>query len=269
MQRRPITARALVLACIGLAVLAPAAGARATAAGSDPGALAGAWKRVVTQADIDRTASFREEPEGWEAPLTGPYTLVLASGSFSVRDKAGFAVGQTTRVDSGGTFDVLAYIDPGAGAFCPQWIPQNASYTWAVQGSKLVLTPVDDRCADRNSILAGQWTRGSNVRTLVARETSSKQGKKSMTFSDNLTEGGTPVGSDTGICKAVSDTALSCRITLRLNDGTLVLRGNLDRSKPVSKLKVVSGSGAYRGAKGSVTAKSQGAKKTLLTLTLA
>ena len=134
--RRLITARALlVLACLGaLAASAPLAAARAVAAGSDPGALAGTWKRVVTQADIDRTASFREEPAGWEPPLTGPYTLVLANGSFSVRDKAGFAVAQTTRVDSGGAFDVLAYIDPGVGAFCPQWIPQNASYTWAAAG---------------------------------------------------------------------------------------------------------------------------------------
>ena len=268
MFRRLITARALlVLACLGaVAASAPVAAARVV---SDPGALAGTWKRVVTQADIDRTASFREEPSGWEAPLTGPYTLVLANGSFSVRDKAGFAVAQTTRVDSGGAFDVLAYVDPGAGAFCPQWIPQNASYTWALQGSELVLTPVDDRCADRNSILAGHWTRGSNVRTLVAKETSSKQGKKTTTFSDSLTEGGAPVGSDSRVCKAASDTAMSCRITLRLNDGTLVLRGTFDRSKPLTKLKVVSGSGAYRGAKGSATAKSQGAKKTLITLMLA
>lgn len=270
MPRRLITTRVLLtLACAGaLAVAlasAPVAGARPAA---DPGALVGTWKRVMTQPDIDRTASFREEPKGWVVPVTGPYTLVLASGSFSVRDKTGFAIAETTRVDSGGAFDVLAYISPDIGAFCPQWIPQNASYTWAMDGPDLVLTAADDKCSDRSSILVGRWARGSNIRTIVAKRASAKQGKKVLTFSDKLTEGGASVGTDSATCKPAS-TQADCRLTVRFNDGTLSLRGKGDISKPNFKLAIVGGTGAYADAQGSATSNKLGAKKSLLTLTLA
>ena len=260
MPRRPITTRALLsLACLG-SLCRPRldtgrggeGSLRPHAAQADPGALVGAWKRVVTQADIDRTASFRELPPGWEVPLTGPYTLVIVNGSFSVRDKAGFAVAETTRVDSGGAFDILAYITPEIGAFCHQAIPQNASYTWALEGPELVLTAVDDRCADRSSILVGRWTRGSNVRTLVATSTSEKQRKDVHTSAYKLSEGGLANGTAAGICKTVSETLADCRVTLRLMDGTLVVRGKVAESRS-AKLKVISGTGAYRGAKGSAS----------------
>jgi hypothetical protein len=268
---RLITTRALlVLTCSGAlaaALASPAvAGARRLA---DPGALAGTWKRVVTQPDIDRTASFREEPKGWVAPVTGPYTLVLATGSFSVRDKTGFAVAETTRVDSAGAFDVLAYIAPDIGAFCPQWIPQNASYTWALDGADLVLTAADDKCSDRSSILVGRWARGSNIRTIVAKRTNAKDAKKALAFNHNLTEGGAPVGKDSATCKPSSSTKADCRLTVRLNDGTLSLRGKGDMSKPNFKLAIVGGSGAYAGAKGSATSSKLGAKQSLLTLKFA
>jgi hypothetical protein len=271
MPRRPITTRALlILACAGALAAAlasaPVAAARRVA---DPGALVGTWQRVVTQPDIERTASFREEPKGWAAPVTGPYTLVLASGSFSVRDKTGFAVAETTRVDSAGAFDVLSYISPDVGAFCPQWIPQNASYSWALDGSDLVLTATDDRCSDRSSILVGRWARGSNVRTIVAKRTSAKTGKKALAFKDDLTEGGAPAGTDSAACKLLSSTKADCRLTVHLPDGTLRLRGKGDVSKPNFKLAILSGTGAYADAKGSATSSKLGARKSLLTLQFA
>ncbi|MDX6541780.1 MAG: hypothetical protein QOI71_3390 [Gaiellales bacterium] len=276
MPRHPITARVLlIMACAGATAyaLAPAQAGAATpahmlAAQADPGALTGTWKRVTTQADLDRTASFREEPSGWQAPLTGPYTLVIASGSFSVRDSTGFAVAQTTRIDSGGAFDVLAYRSPDVGAFCPQWIPQNASYTWGLDGADLVLTPVDDRCADRSSVLAGHWVRGSNVRVLLARETSVKERANGEIFTDRLTEGGAPAGQDRGVCTFVSKRVADCRITVTLADGVLVLRGRLGPSKALARLTIVGGTGAYRGTKGTATVRDQGQKKVLLTLHL-
>ena len=221
MHRRLITTRALLItACAGaLAATAPVAAARPAA---DPGALVGTWTRVVTQSDIDRTASFREEPKGWFPALTGPYTLVLANGSFAVRDKKGFAVAETTRVDSAGAFDVLSYISPDIGAFCPQWIPQNASYTWAMDGSELVLTAADDKCSDRSSILAGRWAHGRNLRTIVAKLASEKDGKKAYRFSDKLTEGGAMVGTDSGgLHSPRPPRRRDCRLTVRFNDGTL------------------------------------------------
>jgi hypothetical protein len=268
MHRRLITTRALLsMACAGaLAATAPVAGARPAA---DPGALVGTWTRVVTQSDIDRTASFREEPKGWVPALTGAYTLVLANGSFAVRDKKGFAVAETTRADSAGAFDVLSYISPDIGAFCPQWIPQNASYTWAMDGSELVLTAADDKCSDRSSILAGRWAHGRNLRTIVAKLSSEKDGKKVYRFSDKLTEGGAAVGTDSGACTYSTPPKADCRLTVRFNDGTLTLRGKGDVSKPLFKLAIVGGTGFYAGAKGSATSKEQAAKKSLLTIQLA
>lgn len=267
MPRRLITTPALlIVTCAAALASAPVAGARPVA---DPGALVGAWKRVVTQPDIDRTASFREEPKCWTVTVTGPYTLVLASGSFSIRDKTGFAVAETTRVDSAGAFDVLAYISPDVGAFCPQWIPQNASYSWAMEGSDLVLTPTDDKCSDRSSILAGRWARGRNVRIIVAKQAGVKEGKKVLTFTDKLTEGGAPAGTDAATCKPSSSTRADCRLTVRLHDGTLSLRGKGDVSKTNFKLAIVGGTGAYADAKGSATSNTFGAKKSLLTLQFA
>ena len=75
MTRRLIATRAL-LALAGSGALPASArvavGRRGATRAADPGALVGTWKRVVTQPDIDRTASFREEPQGWVAPVPGP-----------------------------------------------------------------------------------------------------------------------------------------------------------------------------------------------------
>jgi hypothetical protein len=275
MPRRPITTRALlILSCIGATAgslaSAPLSAAKATrplTTRSDPGALVGTWKRVLTRADVDRTASFREEPAGWEAPLVGPQTLVIANGSFTFIDKTGFAIAQTTRVDSGGAFDVQAYVAPDKGAFCPQWIPQNASYTWALDGSDLVLTPTADRCADRDSILTGRWTPAPKTRTLIARRTSTKDGKTGFGWNERLTEGGKSVGTDVGSCTFLGKAKkrADCRVTLRLTDGTLVLRGKVDLSKRF-RLTIATGTGAYAGAGGWGLAKIMSSNKTLITL---
>lgn len=269
MLRRLITTRTLfVLACTGALsaglVAAPASGARPAA---DPSALHGVWQRALTQPDLDRTASFREEPAGWGAPPTGPQKLVIADGSFTVFDKTGFSVAQTTRVDNSGVFDVLAYIAPDKGAFCPQDIPQNASYTWALDGSDLILTPTADRCADRDAVLTGRWTLAPKTRTLLARQTSTKDSKTGFAWTEQLSEAGAKVGKDSGSCRFIgkSTKRATCQATWRLTDGTLVLRGTADLTK-LFRLAIVSGTGAYEGAKGFGTAKPAGKSKSLVTL---
>jgi hypothetical protein len=272
MLRRLITAHAwLVLACaVALAsnlVCAAVSSARPVAARSDPSALIGTWQRTLTQADLDRTASFREEPEGSGPPPIGPQKLLIADGSFTFFDRTGFAVAQTTRVDSTGAFDVLAYIAPEKGAFCPQDIPQNASYTWALDGSDLVLAATADRCADRDSVLTGRWTRAPKTRVLLARRKSSKDRTKGFSWTERLTEGGMPVGKDTGSCaySGTSKKRATCQGTFRLTDGTLLLKGTVDLTK-LFRLAIVSGTGAYAGATGYDTAKSAGKSKSLITL---
>jgi hypothetical protein len=269
MLHHPIAPRTLfVLACAGALaaslIAAPASGAHPAA---DPSTLVGSWQRVLTQPDIDRTASFREEPPGWDLPLAGPQKLVIADGSFTFFDKTGFSVAQTTRIDSSGAFDPLTYIAPDKGAFCPQDIPQNASYTWALDGSDLILTPTADPCADRNSILAGRWTLAPKTRTLLARETSSKESKTGYAWADRLTEGGKPVGTDSGSCRFTgkSPKRATCKTTLRLTNGTIAMRGTVDASQ-VFRLTIVSGTGAYEGARGSGTAKPAGKSKSLIAL---
>jgi hypothetical protein len=261
----------LALACAGVVAgsFAPAGSAgvaRQGSARSGPNALNGTWKRALTQADIDRTASFRVEPTGSTPPPAGPITLAIANGSFTFTDDTGFSIAQTTRIDAGGAFDVLTYVAPDKGAFCTANEPQNASYTWNLDGAKLVLTPVDDRCADRNSILAGRWTRASEVRTIVARQVSEHDRKQGFTFTEKLTEGGKPAGTDSGTCKYLVKKTAACKVTLRLTGGTLVVRGTLDLARPVAKLEIVSGTGAFAGAGGTITVKNVSDAKAILTI---
>jgi hypothetical protein len=270
MSHRPITVRALIALAI-VTVVAAAAGpaaARPHVAHGGGNSPSGTWKRVLTQAEIDRTASFRVEPEGWATPLPGPVMLAVAQGSFTFSDETGFAIGQTIRVGGDGAFGVLTYVAPYEGAFCPADVPQNASYTWKLDGGSLVLTAVDDRCADRNSILVGTWTHASVTRTLVAKQTSSKTSAKGAVFSERLSEGGKAVGSDSGVCKTISSSISDCRIVVRLRDGTILVHGKLSEARTL-KMTITGGTGAYAGARGSVVTKRRSAKVAELTLKIA
>jgi hypothetical protein len=272
MLRHLITARALLCLTVAAAGFAAATGsvaARPLAAHSGASAPTGTWKRVLTQADIDRTASFRVEPQGSTPPPPGPMSLAIAKGSFTFTDDSGFSIGQTLRI-GGAAFDILAYIAPDKGAFCTADEPQNASYTWKLDGGALVLTAVDDRCADRNSILVGRWTRSAVTRTLTAVQTGVKERKSGLTFTAKLSEAGTAAGNYVVSCRLLSKSTkrADCRATLHLTDGTLVLRGTVDLAKSF-RLTIVSGTGAYERAKGSLTTRPQSDTKTLLTLHLA
>jgi hypothetical protein len=269
MSSHPNTLRAvLAVAVVALtAATASPASAHVRAADGTAGGPIGSWKRVVTQADLDRTASFRVEPEGSMTPPTGPVKLVVAKGTFTFTDWTGFAIGQTIRVGAGGAFDILTYTAPEKGAFCTAGEPQNAAYTWKLDGKALVLTPVDDRCADRNSILAGRWTHASVKRALIATQTSFKTTAKGMAFSERLSEGGKTTGSDRVVCTTITPSVSDCRVLLRLHDGTISLRGKL-RDTPSVRFAITSGTGAYAAAKGSVVAKRRSDTVTELTLAL-
>jgi hypothetical protein len=271
MLRYLTTARALLcltVAAAGFAATGSAAAKPLTvrSGGSTP---TGTWKRVLTQADIDRTASFRVEPAGATPPPQGPMSLAIANASFTFTDLTGFSIGQTLRIGGGGAFDILAYVAPDKGAFCTADEPQNAAYTWKLDGKALVLTPVDDRCADRNSILAGRWKHASVTRTLIATQTSLKLTKKGGgTFSDRLSEGGKPAGSDAAVCTTISASVSDCRVVLRLGDGTISVHGKL-RDAPSQHYAITGGTGAYAGAKGSIVVRARSAKVRELTLKLA
>jgi hypothetical protein len=258
---------ALAVAAVAAATAAPAP-ARVHGAGAAATGPTGTWKRVLTQADIDRTASFRVEPEGSTPPPPGPVLLTVAKGTFTFTDGTGFSIGQTIRIGAGGAFDILTYVAPEKGAFCTADEPQNASYTWKLDGKALVLSPVDDRCADRNSILAGRWSRATVTRTLIATQTRFRKTTSGMAFSERLTEGGKPAGSDSVTCKSIAGAVSRCRVVLRLHDGTITLQGTLGAASS-TRFAITQGTGAYAAARGSVVAKQRSDTVTELTLTLA
>jgi hypothetical protein len=136
-----------------------AASAASTAAPAATGGAAGTYTRQMTAGDIARTDSFRQEGANQTTPAPGALTLKLAKGTVSVTDDTGFEVAELSKLGDDASLEIQSYVDPTKASFCGPDAPQNASYTWKLDGDTLILSPVEDRCADRNSMLAGSWSR--------------------------------------------------------------------------------------------------------------
>lgn len=121
---------------------------------SEAGDPFGEYEREVTQAEIDRTAGTRAK--GVEVPPPGSYRLNLTLGVLQVFDPNGLQFSQELTV-ADGTLEIGPYIGPERNAFCNPDGP--SAYNWAVEGETLVLSPKEDACADRDSILTGSWSR--------------------------------------------------------------------------------------------------------------
>jgi hypothetical protein len=132
---------------------------------SAPEQLLGTYARDVTRADIERTAERRSEAgPNQETPPPGPARLVIAKATmrFEGIDPAGgppVTIDQDFTATGGGRLTIEGYRHPEVGSFCGPEIPQNASYRWRTTGGALRLEAVRDRCADRDSLLAGEWRR--------------------------------------------------------------------------------------------------------------
>lgn len=140
-------------------VLVAATAAVAAAAPSGAAGPNGTYVRTVTKADIARTARFRHEGPGETTPPVGVVHITFAARGFRFVDPTAFAISQTYSATATGRLTIKAYVNPGKGSFCGPEVPQNASYTWTSNGRILSLKATDDRCADRNSLLSGRWTR--------------------------------------------------------------------------------------------------------------
>lgn len=149
----------MVIAAL-LALTLGAAGASMGSAGerSATAGLTGTWVRTVTKADIARTSKFRNEGPGQTPPPPGVVHLTFSTHSFRFVDFTGFAISQTYATTAG-RLTIKAYVNPAKGSFCGPEIPQNASYTWSIARRTLTLKAKEDRCADRDSLLTGRWTR--------------------------------------------------------------------------------------------------------------
>jgi hypothetical protein len=123
--------------------------------------LAGTYERQLTRADVARTADLRDESgAAQETPKPGPLELTLKTGTLSLTDvKAGLTIRQDFSATSDGALRIGAYQAPEEASFCGPEISQTASYTWEKSGDVLILKADQDECADRDSILSGEWRR--------------------------------------------------------------------------------------------------------------
>jgi hypothetical protein len=148
-----------ITALAGTILVAAGGGVAAAGSHSSPAKLLGTYVRTVTKADIARTNSFRREGPGQTPPPPGMVHLTFTAHSFKVVDFTGFGIGQTYSATPTHRLNVIAYTNPGKGAFCGPEIPQNASYKWSISGRTFTLKATSDRCADRDTVLGGRWTR--------------------------------------------------------------------------------------------------------------
>jgi hypothetical protein len=126
-----------------------------------PSELAGGYTRFMNKADIERTQAKRSEVgPNQEKPKPERYLLFFEpTGTTTRNEKADFVVQQDYSATDDGQLVIRGYQHPEVGAFCGPEIAQNATYSWKVSGDKLTLRAVKDPCADRDSTMAGIWTR--------------------------------------------------------------------------------------------------------------
>jgi hypothetical protein len=123
--------------------------------------LAGTYERTLTEADVERTDHLRDESlPGQGKPQPGLLKLALEHGTLTMIDAgAGVTIRQDFSATSDGAFRIGAYQAPDQGSFCGPDVSQTASYSWKQSGDALTLKADQDECADRDSILSGQWQR--------------------------------------------------------------------------------------------------------------
>lgn len=134
---------------------APQTTSTTTATDVFPDELIGEYEREVTPADIERTQDRRVEGPGHEPPAPGLHRMVVNEGVMQIYLPDGFEISQELTI-TGDAWNTGPYVG-GEGVFCPDDGP--ASYTWERDREGLVLTVLDDPCADRDSTLTGTWTK--------------------------------------------------------------------------------------------------------------
>lgn len=124
-------------------------------------ALHGTYTRSITTADINRTQRFRNEPADQALPA-GAWRLHISRSVFFFDDPQGGGGTEAFTARPDGTLAMQGpanWLEPPSrqGSFCG--IEPRGTYRWAVHGNALTLTARSDRCADRNSLFNGTWTR--------------------------------------------------------------------------------------------------------------
>jgi hypothetical protein len=124
--------------------------------------LHGNYVRRVTATDVQRTQALRNEPAD-QTPPAGTWRLhVAADGVFFFDDPQGGGGSEAFAALPHGTLTMegpVNWLEPTRrqGSFCG--VEPSGAYRWALHGTTLTLAVRRDRCADRNSIFTGTWTR--------------------------------------------------------------------------------------------------------------
>jgi hypothetical protein len=103
--------------------------------------------------------------------------------------------------------------------------------------------------------------------TLIATQTASKQGTKSITFRETLVSGKKVVGHDQVTCTQATKASLRCVATFTLAKGVIHVAGSVFYAKAANTLTITRGSGGYKAAKGTLTLRDLTSKTTAETFT--
>jgi hypothetical protein len=129
---------------------------------SVPASLIGNFRRTVTQADMDRTASLPGVDPSGRAP-TGVWTIhVRSNGLISFDDPQGTGVNETFSATNAGqvTFwgpaNWLSPADRRGGFGDADRVDH---FHWSVSGKVLTISGGGRLCADREAVLISNWTR--------------------------------------------------------------------------------------------------------------
>ena len=89
--------------------------------------------------------------------------------------------------------------------------------------------------------------------TVIATQTRSKQGTRSITFVESLASGRTIIGHDLVTCTTLTTTSLHCDARFTFRRGTVHAVGTILYSKVHNVLAIVGGTRRFKGARGTMT----------------
>ncbi len=101
----------------------------------------------------------------------------------------------------------------------------------------------------------------------IATQTSSTQKGKHQTLTEALRAGGEVIGHDRIACLTLTQASMKCTAVFTLPKGQVKVAGTVHFDKPMSKLAITGGTGAYAGATGTLALRFGAGNKTTETFT--
>ncbi len=101
--------------------------------------------------------------------------------------------------------------------------------------------------------------------TAQARMTSQTRSGDHVTFTEKLSQGKRVIGTDKVQCVAAGGPVFNCHgvYTFTFHHGTIKATGKDDQSKTINIVKITGGTGAFKGARGTIEVRVNGATSSL------